>query len=75
MWPNPQEIADLVAFNGKLYFFCCASLTKKPRSFLKTGAIVLSNYMTIWIVCHKKDGLDTSLFMWCDNLNKHAIRK
>ena len=37
MWPNPQEIADLVTFteeihNGKLLFLCCiaTSLIVKP---------------------------------------------
>ena len=42
MWPNPQEIVDLIVFteeilNGKLHFLCSDGLRNKPLFLISTA--------------------------------------
>ena len=57
MWPNPQEIADLVTFtgeilNGKLYFLCIVFF-KKGQETIKNDSKIDKSFTKLHIQYHK----------------------
>ena len=61
MWPNPQEIADLVTFpekilKGKIHFLCT-----EMQYCRKTNNIAIENLKHIGKICEMKDSLCYSI--------------